>query len=270
MRHALTSEERDAFERDGFVWLRGALADEDVARLAAAARAQDESYRDDPGVGPHDVLNRHDLIGRDHAFYDLMAHPTTLPKVLGVLGWNIQLHHTQLVVTPPAPEGAIAGPYGWHRDNNRMNQELDGTDHPRISVKVAYLLSDLPRPGMANLCVIPGSHRHREMPDEGAAVELTGRAGDALLFDRRLWHSASTNTSPSTRIVLFYGYSYRWLRPKSAIDVGDFPHEMDPVRRQLLGAATTANGRYDPLEEDVPLRSWLEGRDDLDGCAQGT
>ena len=39
-----------------------------------------------------------------------------------------------------------------------------------------------------------------EQPD--GAVEVTARAGDALLFDRRLWHSASTNHSTSTRVFL--------------------------------------------------------------------
>ena len=30
-----------------------------------------------------------------------------------------------------------------------------------------------------------------------------------------------------------------------------------PTRRQLLGAATSDYRRYEPIEEDVPLRTWL-------------
>jgi ectoine hydroxylase len=30
-----------------------------------------------------------------------------------------------------------------------------------------------------------------------------------------------------------------------------------PIRQQLLGACTTANGYFDPQEDDVPLRAWL-------------
>jgi ectoine hydroxylase-related dioxygenase (phytanoyl-CoA dioxygenase family) len=75
-----------------------------------------------------------------------------------------------------------------------------------------------------------------------------------VLFDRRLWHAASTNVSESTRVFVTYGYSYRWLRPKSAMQHQDlFPH-ISPVRRQLLGYATSANGYFDPTDEDVPLR----------------
>ena len=73
---------------------------------------------------------------------------------------------------------------------------------------------------MGNLSAGPGSHRGRrpavplgEQPD--GAIEVTVVAGDAILFDRRLRHAASTNTSNQTRVLLTYGYSYQWLRPKS-------------------------------------------------------
>ncbi|MBV7327744.1 hypothetical protein KFU94_05685 [Chloroflexi bacterium TSY] len=33
--------------------------------------------------------------------------------------------------------------------------------------------------------------------------------------------------------------------------------QVDPIRRQLLGWATSANGRYDPTPEDVTLCSWI-------------
>jgi hypothetical protein len=33
--------------------------------------------------------------------------------------------------------------------------------------------------------------------------------------------------------------------------------QVDPIRRQLLGYATSANGYFDPQPEDVPLRDWV-------------
>ncbi len=87
------------------------------------------------------------------------------------------------------------------------------------------------------------------------AVEVIAKAGDAILFDRRLWHAGAANHSGLPRKVLYYGYSYRWLRPKSAMALDHvFPH-VSPIRRQLLGWASSANGRYDPQDEDVPLRA---------------
>ena len=65
-----------------------------------------------------------------------------------------------------------------------MNLDFEtAPPHPRVSVKVGYLLSDLPAPGMGNMCVVPGSQLlgrpdSSDTAPEGA-YELTGIAGDA-------------------------------------------------------------------------------------------
>ena len=260
--HLLTSAEREQFEQDGFIIVRDALSPATVDTLGAVARRADASFRSEPGVGPHHVMNQHDLVGRDDAYLELVDVPTTFPKVWGLLGWHIQVFHTQLLVTPPAPPGARPGACGWHQDNNRMNLDLDVTLQPRISLKVGYFLSDLPCTGMGNLCVVPGSQRGSrpaieigDQPD--GAREVTARAGDAIVFDRRLWHAASTNVSDTTRIFVTVGYSHRWLRPKSRMDVDLEGGELSAIRRQLLGATTSANAWFEPTDDDVPLREWI-------------
>ena len=258
----LTADDRATFERDGYLVVAGALDEATVRRYVALARARDTQFRAEPEVTPHHTLNEHDLIARDEAWLDLVDPPATFAKVVEILGWNIQVFHTQLLVTPPAPAGATPGPYGWHQDNNRMNLDLETSPQPRVSVKAGYFLTDLPRPGMGNLCVVPGSHaRGRpavavgEQPD--GAREVLAQAGDAILFDRRLWHSASTNCSESTRVFVTVGYSHRWLRPKSRMELGSLLESQPPIRRQLLGATTSANAWFDPTDEDVPLREWI-------------
>ncbi len=267
MHHAelLSDAERDAFERDGFIMVRPALTPGAVHRLRGVADALDADYRATPEVTPFHTLNLHDLVGRDDAFLELVDLPTTFAKVWGILGWHIQVFHTQLLVTPPAPSHATPGAYGWHQDNNRMNLDLETQPQPRISVKVGYFLTDLPEPGMGNLCVVPGSHaRGRptlapgEQPD--GAIEVVASAGDAIVFDRRLWHSASTNVSRSTRVFLTVGYSYRWVRTKSDMVLDPMFPSLPPIRRQLLGANTSANAWFDPSDDDVPLRDWIRAR----------
>jgi len=146
-----------------------------------------------------------------------------------------------------------------------MNRDLASTPQPRISVKVGYFLTDLPAAGMGNLCVVPGSHLagppDLDVSDQPAgALEVLADAGDAILFDRRLWHSASTNCSRRTRIFVTFGYAHRWLRPKSAQDHSHLLAAVDPVRRQLLGWASSANGWFEPTDDDVPLRAWIQAR----------
>jgi ectoine hydroxylase len=261
--HLLSDDEASEFEERGFLVLPAVLTEEMLAALQQLAAEHDREFRADPSVSEYAVLNLHDCVGRADPYLDLVDWPQTLPKVWGILGWNIQVFHTQLIVTPPTHPAATPGAYGWHQDNNRMNLDIEiAPPHPRVSVKVGYLLSDAPEPGMGGLAVVPGSHRWGRPPGEGGdvrgAVEVCGRAGDAVLFDRRIWHSATTNTSPATRSVLMYGYAHRWLRPKSEMSFEPgFLAALDPVRRQLLGWATSANGYFDPTPDDVPLREWI-------------
>jgi ectoine hydroxylase-related dioxygenase (phytanoyl-CoA dioxygenase family) len=262
--HLLTEPERAQFERDGYLMVRGALDDQSLAALRGAAAAHDAAFRREPGVTGYHVLNLHDLIGREPVFLELVDRPEVFPKVFGVLGWNIQCFHTQLVVTPPSHPDAPPGGYAWHQDNNRMNLDFETPPpHPRVSLKVGYFVTDVSREHMANLCVVPGSHRRGRPgldlfePPEGAR-QVTAAAGDAIVFDRRLWHAASTNRSDSTRVFVTYGYSYRWLRPKSAMHLAALLDACDPIRRQLLGASPSgANGYFEPTDDDVPLRAWI-------------
>lgn len=79
-----------------------------------------------------------------------------------------------------------------------------------------------------------------------------------MFFDRRLWHSASPNFADAPRKVLFYGYSYRWLRPRDDMTGARWIDRCDPIRAQLLGASPSGGHGYtSPTEVDVPLKGWI-------------
>ncbi len=263
--YCLSEEERLAFEQDGFFAVEDALPPQLVADLIGVVDRVDAQSRKEKGLGPHEPNLLLDFIGKDDLFLELLDWSKTFPKVWGILGWHIQLYHSHLVTLPPVAPGAARQKrrLGWHQDSGRLNIELEGNPRPRVSLKVAYFLTDTTELDRGNFTVVPGSHRRNEleMPaeetaDPEGATPVCAKPGTAVFFDRRLWHSAGINRS-ITRKVLFYGYSYRWLRPRDDMTVSHYMDRCDPIRRQLLGAGTGGMGYTSPGEADVPLRAWM-------------
>lgn len=283
--YCLTEDERLEFEKNGFFVVENAIPSQLVKDLTVVVDRLDAQYRGrevspgqkvpgtiDPNrpptelIGPYDRLNLMDFVGKDEIFLDLLDWYKTFPKVWGLLGWNIQLYHSHMTVTPPGPpdEAGVKKRLGWHQDSARLNHELETTPQPRISLKVGFFLTDTTEEGRGNFYVLPGSQLQKTPdfpaddasdPEEALAVKVP--PGSAVFFDRRLWHSASPNYSEIPRKVLFYGYSYRWLRPRDDMTVDHFMDRCDPIRRQLLGASTGGHGYTSPTDEDVPLKLWL-------------
>ena len=263
LQYRLTEEESRTFNETGMLQIENVLPPERIAalteltdRIHAAKVAQ--------GQDPAKALFYPNFIPDDPQFADLVDYERILPKVWGLLSWNIYLYHAHLIVTPPCGQPQDDKTFGWHQDSGRVNAEMESHPRPRLSLKVAYFLSDTGEPGRGNFWVIPGSHCDDtlERPAEGigqpkGAVPVLAKPGAAVFFDRRLWHTATPNWSDITRKVLFYGYGYRWIRTKDDMTVQDLWEKSDPIRRQLLGWGVNCNGHYTPTDDDVPLRSWL-------------
>ena len=226
--YCLTKEERLQFEKNGFFIVKDALPPQMVEDLTVVVDRLDAQYRLEQGIGPHDRLNIMDFLGKDDLFLELLDWPTTFPKVWGTLGWHLQLYHSHLGISPPVDpaEKPEKKRLGWHQDSGRLNRDLETTPRPRISLKIGYFLTDTTEIGRANFYVVPGSHLENELelPADGASdpdgtMAVQAAPGDAVFFDRRLWHAASPNFTDVSRKVLFYGYSCRWLRPRDNMTV---------------------------------------------------
>ena len=263
LEYRLTDEERQTFEETGLLHIENALSPEQIEQgVELTERIHQAKLA--KGHDPQKALFYPNFIPDDPYFQELVDYAPILPKVWGILGWNIYLYHAHLIVTPPSGQPQDDQTFGWHQDSGRVNVEMESHPRPRLSLKVAYFLTDLSEPGRGNFWVVPGSHLQDaiDKPADGigqpaGAVPVLPKAGDAVLFDRRLWHTASPNWSDMTRRVLFYGYGFRWLRTKDDMTVENLWDSSDPIRRQLLGWSVNANGRFSPTDEDVPLRGWL-------------
>jgi ectoine hydroxylase len=279
---AMTPEQRAQFEQDGYLIIRGALTPTEVdyytATLDRVYEEQQAAGAIAPGKSMHvlsAVANCYDAVG-------LIDHPVTFPLVWSILGWNVHIYHSHLDVHPPIREKAPFR-FEWHQDGGRQNRELEGQPRERMSVKLAYWLSDVSETGRGNFKILPGSHktnwidgpprRDIEWPDPEGAIEVQVSPGDAVFFDRRLWHCRTNNYSDITRKAMFFGYTLRWIAIRDEIAGADDPawvESLSPVRQQLLGH--TGKGIPGELEGDhawghypktTPLYGWLDERDML-------
>jgi ectoine hydroxylase-related dioxygenase (phytanoyl-CoA dioxygenase family) len=237
-----------AFNRDGLLILRDALTREARDRATAAAvrlLATDHTAGRDRSVDGKDGFRG--IIGMDDAFLPLLANPTVLPTLVGLLGPNIHLLSSNLISMPSLPdkERTIRVPsrHGWHCDMSSTVADL-GTEHtPRLAIKVAYFLTD-PGPDAGLTMFVPGSHTRIEpvtvpLGDIDPPGALTPDLGphDVVLFENRTWHAGGLNRSGRTRLAVMMQYGFRWL---NAVDdpTPDLLHRPDlgEVDKQLLGA----------------------------------
>ena len=264
LQYRLTSDEQAFFNEQGYLIVEDALDPTTRDALIEVVDGIDRAERDVENAADK-LLSVTNVIHRDKRFVELLDWPAVFPKVWGILGWNIYLYHSHVDATPPANPATTTWSVAWHQDSMRVNDEIDTHPRPRLSLKIGYYLTDVTEPDRGNTLIVPGSHVQDEidLPQDGVSNPTGSRplcvkAGSAVLLDRRIWHSRSMNTSSLTRKVVWYGYSYRWLKPKDAMTVEHLLPTVDPVKQQLLGGGVSANGVYDPGEGDVPLRGWLQ------------
>ncbi len=262
LEHCATKEQLEHFEDQDYLIVEDALTPDLLDRLNEAVDRVWARERETKNLAPHDMLAKFRTVVEDDTFLDLLDNPKTFPLLWDILGWNIQLYISHLILYPPEQKGGEIRKGGWHQDGGRPVPEME-RPHPRLSLKISYWLSDVHTPENGAMTIIPGSHKSNTRPeacDNGkGTLPVCVKAGTAVLFERRMWHRRGINTSDVTRRVLFFGYSYRWLR---GLDYNNLPEEIlskcDPIRRQLLGDGVDVKGWWQPTDEDVPLKGWLE------------
>jgi ectoine hydroxylase-related dioxygenase (phytanoyl-CoA dioxygenase family) len=269
---------RAELDKNGFLIIGGALTPDEVAHYRDALdrvyQAQEADGRVKPGGSMHQlsaVANCPEAVG-------LLDHPVTFPYIWSVLGWNVHVYHSHLDVHPKLPSQRPFR-FEWHQDGGRQNREIETDPRPRLSVKLAYWLSDVSETGRGNFKVVPGSHltnwisgpprRDVEWPDPEGAIEVTANAGDVVVFDRRIWHARSDNYSDITRKAMFFGYTPRWIAIRDENDgiwSSELAETMNPVQRQLLGGIRPGDGdhHWGHYPEETPLYGWIKERNLFD------
>lgn len=183
-------------QRDGHALLRGAIPGAWLPALHATF---------DAGVQPSEAWPVPRGPGWRHSLLDLDARVQAvcrLPALLAAAGALIGERFFLAQVEGREPL-AGSGHQGLHRDLSAQR--------PGDTVNALAFLDDYgPHNGATR--VIPGSHRPTadsataDDAHETQALQLSGNAGDILVFDADLLHAASLNTSGARRRTLLIGY----------------------------------------------------------------
>src|ERR671928_1785871 len=144
----LTTEQRQSFERDGFLVVPDVLTAEEVARLVEVCDRLAEPLLRKPKLFGRPEFNHLDLrpgLLREEALFALVAHAPAVPLVVQLLSPNIHLHSTTLIYKRPESPEAPAFRRGWHRDI-RIPRDMGHKGLPLVGIKVCYCLTDFQRP----------------------------------------------------------------------------------------------------------------------------
>lgn len=204
-----TPSQWEQFMREGFLVIEDALSEAEIARYLDAI---ERCCRADPKFDAAKFYGPENIVERDPVFTELIDHPRHVGFVYDIYGEQLKLQLSQFFIRPRAswhnlwhPDGARALPYGV------FAPELP------LQLKVGYWLTDLPRPRMGNLVVLPSSHHQQYFEHYDTHNSVAGekilclRRGTMTLLHCNTWHRVEPNESDIVRKNIFLAYCPSWL-----------------------------------------------------------
>jgi ectoine hydroxylase-related dioxygenase (phytanoyl-CoA dioxygenase family) len=240
----------------GFAFLRSALP---ARRVAGLRSAIDDLWSEDAATWGADALEAmgqrgalRNLCDHGRAFEELLMESPVYAVLDTLLGADHVLHSYDGLILF-AGQGRF--PWDFHTDV----MPLCGTAFPSQRTPAVNCLYYLDRVTTENgaTWLIPASHHSVATgmrPEELApfASQAPGDAGDALLFDARLWHCAGENRTDSPRRVIKTEFCQPWLRPQmdySRAVRQEVRHRLNRRALRLLGIGSTPPASVRELRE---------------------
>lgn len=188
--------DREQLHRDGYVLLRQAIPAEWMGDLRAAFDAGVKPSEQWPV--PRGMDWRHSLLDLDSKVQAVCR----LPQVLTVVG---ELIGERFFLSQVEGREPLAG--GGHQ---RLHRDLSAQRPGDMANALVYFDDYGPENGATR--IVPGSHRPErgeppfDFNDESRSVQLSGAAGDILVFDVDLVHAGSLNSSGARRRAILISY----------------------------------------------------------------
>lgn len=170
-------------------------------------------------VPPSGVGHAQGLINHVPLLAHVVADRRLLDAAEALLGPFVRVSSMSGLVNHPGTERGY-----WHSDwpfnmGLAAHVEAPYRDIP-MQLSAIGMLTDFTPENGATL-IVPGSHafssnptaereveRYRPHPRE---IQLTGSAGDMIIYDSRLWHAVPPNTTQKARVAVTIRYSPWWL-----------------------------------------------------------
>jgi phytanoyl-CoA hydroxylase len=206
--------EADFYRENGYVHARGVFDAAEVEEMRAAldriladveGTANDANHRWSAAEKETVLKGFHNVQYHDAAFMRAAAHPRMVELLTQLIGPNVQLHHTKMLVKPPE-KGA---PFPMHQDYPYF-------PHEQHTVVAASVHLDDTNEENGCLRVVPGSHRLGPLEPTGESNDLDtpledgtampAAAGDVLFFNYLTIHGSGVNTSAGTRRNVLFQY----------------------------------------------------------------
>ncbi len=264
----IAPEQKQQFDEEGYLVMRGAIDSETVSalieagdRLIASDRELNRQRR--PG-GLYDGFRN--CVSMDDAFLPLITNPKTFSIVAQLLSPHLSLLTSHLIYRHPDRPGSPDTERlpGWHRDHYMSMRDLGDEHIPRHSLKVAYYLTDLSEPNSGVTMMAAGSNQLKErieipegQVDPASKVEPLLEPGDCVFFENRTWHAGAANLTDRVRKAVMIGYSYDWITPTDyRQQAPDMVEKLSPMQRYLVGEPVDESPRFDFTGGPNPIADW--------------
>lgn len=258
----MTEEQRYFFDLNGYLHLKNALTEEEVAAASDAAKRYVEADEADLPEGFEKDGRRHvHGFAFDKALERLALHPATWPFIKEVTNNRPRLGSGTLQVNIPGEFDkaqrmhCARDDYGWDAIRYEVRDGRIFCDH----VVAFPYLTDV-EPGDGGLLVVPGSHKsmfkrpahlfQNGLVEDGdnlpeGVVNICPKAGDFVIMNELVTHGVLPWTSPDRiRMILVLRYHPQYKGG------GDLPeaiqNRLSPETREL-----TAKAGYQDVKEIV-------------------
>ncbi|MFD2611006.1 phytanoyl-CoA dioxygenase family protein [Paenibacillus gansuensis] len=208
------------YKDEGYLLVKGVFSPQEVKEMqeaveriiAKAARSKfDHNSAWQGEYLPQDELKKlvlkgfHDVHYQEAAFTRVLTNPNMIEVLTQLIGPNVQLHHSKMLVKPPEKGAAFP-----------MHQDQPYFPHANHTMLAASVHLDDADEENGCLRVIPGTHKQGPLPHVGShylnhkeypismGTPCPAQAGDVLFFNYLTIHGSDVNrSSRPRRNVLF-------------------------------------------------------------------